>query len=153
MRITKYSVQLVREKAINYDLGNERITNPHIATKIVNHIFNLENQCEEHLVMLALDTKNRVVGIFDIHTGSISSSIISTKSILTRALLCNAKSIMIFHNHPSGIVEPSNEDILITRKLAQASNLLDITLLDHIIIGEDDNFYSINSHHRSAFSV
>ena len=152
MRITKYSVQLVREKAINYDLGDERITNPHIATKIVNSIFNLENQCEENLVMLALDTKNRVVGIFDIHRGTISSSLISTKSILTRALLCNAKSIMIFHNHPSGCVEPSNEDVQITRKLAQASNLLDITLLDHIIIGEN-NFYSINSHHRSVFSV
>lgn len=153
MRITKYSVQLVREKAINYDLGDERITNPYIAMQVVNKIFNLNNQCEENLVMLALDTKNRVVGAFNVHIGTINSSLISSKSILTRALLCNAKSMMLFHNHPSGVIEPSQEDILITRKLAQASDLLDITLLDHIIIGEDDSYYSINSHHRSAFSV
>ena len=153
MRITKYSVQLVKEKAMNYDLGDERITNPYIAMQVVNNIFNLNNQCEENLVMLALDTKNRVVGAFNVHVGTISSSLVSTKSILTRALLCNAKSIMIFHNHPSGVIEPSTEDIQITRKLAQASNLLDITLLDHIIIGEDDSYYSINSHHRSVFSV
>ena len=69
---------------------------------------------------------------------------VSIRSIFSRAILCNANSIIVAHNHPSGIVKPSHEDISITRRIKEASEILDIKLIDHIIIGED-SYYSFKN--------
>lgn len=97
--------------------------------------------------MLALDTKLKVVGAFDIHTGTQKSSLVSTKSIFTRAMLCNANSIIIAHNHPSGNPNPSMDDIHITNKIKEAGEILDINLQDHVIIGDND-YYSFKQEGR-----
>ena len=140
MRIAKYGVQLVKESASNYNVSNESLTNPLMVTKLLNEIFNLENQTDEHFVMLALNTKNRVIGAFEICVGTIDTSLVNVRGILQRALLCNASRIMISHNHPSGEPNPSKADKDTTKKIKQACELMGITLLDHIIIGEDDMF-------------
>lgn len=140
MRISKYKVELVKESASNYDVSNESLTNPLIVAKLLNEIFNLENQTDEHFVMLALNTKNRVIGAFEICVGTIDTSLVNVRGIMQRALLCNASRIMIAHNHPSGEPNPSKADKDVTIKIKQACELMGITLLDHIIIGEDDMF-------------
>lgn len=136
-RITKYDVRLVKESASLYNYDEKELTNPYVVSKLLNEIFDMENLCEEHFVMLALDSKLRVVGAFDIHTGTINSSVVSIRSIFSRAILCNANSIIVAHNHPSGVVNPSNEDISITQRIKEAGEILDIKLQDHIVIGED----------------
>ena len=146
-RITKYDVRLVKESASNYDYDYVKLRNPYMVCQLINTIFDLENMCEEHLVMLALDTKLKVVGAFDIHTGTQKSSLVSTKSIFTRAMLCNANSIIIAHNHPSGNPNPSMDDIHITNKIKEAGEILDITLQDHIIVGDND-YYSFKQEGR-----
>ena len=146
-RITKYDVRLVKESASNYDYDYVKLRNPYMVCQLVNTIFDLENMCEEHLVMLALDTKLKVVGAFDIHTGTQKSSLVSTKSIFTRAMLCNANSIIIAHNHPSGNPYPSMDDIHITNKIKEAGEILDITLQDHIVVGDND-YYSFKQEGR-----
>lgn len=140
MRISKYKVELVKESASNYDVSNESLTNPLIVAKLLNEIFNLENQTDEHFVMLCLNTKNKIIGAFEICIGTINTSLVNIRGIMQRALLCNASRIMIAHNHPSGEPNPSKEDKDTTKKIKQACELMGITLLDHIIIGEQDMF-------------
>ena len=140
-RVTKYDVRLVKESSSLYDYDQKQLNNPYAVSCMLNEIFDMENLCEEHFVMLALDTKLKVVGAFDIHVGTSKSSPVSAKSVFTRAMLCNANSIIVAHNHPSGDTHPSRDDVNITRTLEKAGEILDIKLQDHIIIG-DDSYYS-----------
>ena len=140
-RVTKYDVRLVKESSSLYDYDQRALNNSYAVLCMLNEIFDMENLCEEHFVMLALDTKLKVVGAFDIHAGTSKSSPVSAKSVFTRAMLCNANSIIVAHNHPSGDTHPSRDDINITRTLEKAGEILDIKLQDHIIIG-DDSYYS-----------
>ena len=144
-RVTKYDVRLVKESSSLYDYDEKKLTNPQAVADLLNEIFDMENLCDEHFVMLALSSKLRVVGAFDVHTGTINSSMVSMRSLFSRAMLCNANSIIVAHNHPSGVVKPSREDDSITRRIKEAGELLDIKLLDHLIIGEDC-YYSYNNH-------
>ena len=146
-RVTKYDVRLVKESSSLYDYDQKVLNNPYAVSCMLNEIFDMECLCEEHFVMLALDSKLRVVGAFDIHTGTINSSLVSMRSLFSRAMLCNANSIIVAHNHPSGIVKPSGEDINLTRRIKEAGEILDIKLQDHIIIGED-SYYSFNNEGR-----
>ena len=88
-------------------------------------------------MMLALDTKNKVIGIFEISRGSLNASIIHPRDIFQRAILVNAASVILVHNHPSGDPTPSPEDIALTKKLVEAGRVMDITVLDHVIVGEE----------------
>ena len=146
-RVTKYDVRLVKESSSLYDYDQRALNNPYAVSCMLNDIFDMECLCEEHFVMLALDSKLRVVGAFDIHTGTINSSLVSMRSLFSRAMLCNANSIMVAHNHPSGVVSPSSEDIELTRRVREAGEILDIKLQDHIIIGED-SYYSFKNEGR-----
>ena len=143
-RVTKYDVRLVKESASLYNYDEKKLNNPYVVAKLLNEIFDMECLCEEHFVMLALDSKLRVVGAFDIHTGTINSSVVSIRSIFSRAIVCNANFIIVAHNHPSGVVKPSKEDISITGRIQEAGEILDIKLVDHIIIGEED-YYSFKN--------
>ena len=146
-RVTKYDVRLVKESSSLYDYDEKKLSNPYAVACMLNEIFDMENLCEQHSVLLALDSKLRVVGAFDIHTGTINSSLVSMRSLFSRAMSCNANSIIVAHNHPSGVVKPSGEDINLTRRIREASEILDIKLQDHIIIGED-SYYSFNNEGR-----
>ena len=137
-RVTKYDVRLVKESSSLYDYDQKQLNNPYAVSCMLNEIFDMENLCEEHFVMLALDTKLKVVGAFDIHAGTSKSSPVSAKSVFTRAMLCNANSIIVAHNHPSGDSHPSRDDVNITRTLEKAGKILDIRVIDHIIIGDGD---------------
>lgn len=142
MRITKYSVQLVKEENKTYqvpkDISKLMVSSRNIVADVVNKVFKLDRQTDEHFVMLALDTKNKIVGGFVITIGTINSSLVNTRGIFQRALLCNASKIILAHNHPSGNVEPSREDISVTKNISKCGELLGIELLDHIIIGDND---------------
>lgn len=92
---------------------------------------------QEQLRVLLLDTKNRVLGQRVIYQGNVSSSMIRAAEVFRAAVVEAVPSIIITHNHPSNDPNPSPEDILITRKLKQAADLLDIDLLDHVVIGGD----------------
>lgn len=137
--ITKYTVQLVKEHAALYaydtDVFEKSVIKPEEAARLINEIFHLDVAAEEHMVMLCLNAKCRIVGAFEISSGSLSASIVHPREVFKRAMLCNAYSIILCHNHPSENSEPSGEDIKITERLKQAGELLGIHVLDHIIIG------------------
>lgn len=94
----------------------------------------------EHFKILILDTKNNVRSIENISTGSLNSSIVHPREVFRICVKKSASSIILVHNHPSGEVEPSHEDIILTNRLDECGKLLGIKILDHIIIG--DSYFS-----------
>lgn len=94
----------------------------------------------EHFFVAYLSRSNAVIFLKKLSTGGMNGTVIDVKVILRYALICKAQNIILCHNHPSEIMEPSKEDKSITSKIKLACQTLDITLLDHIIISEDKYF-------------
>ncbi|RZK65296.1 MAG: DNA repair protein [Pedobacter sp.] len=92
----------------------------------------------EQAKMILLNRNNRVLGIVDLSTGGGGSTVMDSRVIFSIALKATATSLILAHNHPSGNVRPSNEDIRLTEKLKQAAKLLDIVIHDHLIISENN---------------
>ncbi|MBO8161113.1 MAG: JAB domain-containing protein [Thermosipho sp. (in: Bacteria)] len=137
-------LKVVKEKGARYDVP-KKVTCPDDIKKIAIEVLELDEQAEEVLALVTLDTKLKVTGVFEVSRGSINSSIVHPREIFKRAMLVNASSIAILHNHPSGDPKPSKEDNKITRRLQEAGNLLGIELIDHVIIG-DDSYFSYKEH-------
>jgi DNA repair protein RadC len=91
---------------------------------------------QEHLRVILLDTRNRVLGIVEIYKGSVNSSQIHVGEIFKNAIRRNAPAVIVVHNHPSGDPTPSPDDVVVTRAIVQAGKLLDVDVLDHMIIGQ-----------------
>lgn len=137
---TKYSIKTIK-------LGLKVRDNPATAIKeasavyrIAQDLYNRLDVDQEHFSIFALNQSNAITGFKVIHSGSINESLISLSSVFRFALLMGAVSIILIHNHPSGILTPSLDDKNLTSKAVNAGKLLDIKILDHIILG--DGFYS-----------
>ena len=131
-RLPRYKVTLAREGSC---------VSAHNAIRSPEDIFAImaqeyENAVVETAQMLALDTKNKIIGVFTISTGSLNASIIHPRDVFQRAILSNAAAVVLVHNHPSGDPTPSPEDMELTRRLVEAGKMLDIEVLDHVVIGE-----------------
>lgn len=101
----------------------------------------LGNTDREHFVVLLLDRKNKVIGMNTVSIGSLTASVVHPREVLKPAILCNAAAFICGHNHPSGDPAPSQEDRVLTARLKEASKLLGIDLLDHIILGDGSQQY------------
>jgi len=95
----------------------------------------------EEFWMLLLNKANKIIKKINISEGGISGTVADPKKIFKLALENNATSIILSHNHPSGNIQPSDSDLKLTKKLVDAGKLLDISVLDHVIIG-DEKYYS-----------
>jgi DNA repair protein RadC len=96
----------------------------------------------EVLLVLVLNTKNQVIAIHRSHIGTIDSAVVSGREIFKSAILNNGASIVIVHNHPSGIVSPSEADRNLTDTIYKLGEMMQIPLLDHLIVGWQEGFYS-----------
>ena len=90
---------------------------------------------EEFLVVL-LDGKGRTMGYNVVSVGSLTASLVHLREVFKPAIIGNAASLILVHNHPSGDPEPSAEDRALTRRFKEAGDLLGIRVLDHIVIGD-----------------
>ena len=81
-----------------------------------------------------------------LYIGTINSTVVHPREIFKEAYMRSASSIVVLHNHPSGNVEPSRNDINITTKLKRSCEMLDIPLLDHIIVSSSEKYYSFKEH-------
>ena len=140
--LPRYRLELVREKASRYDADDKRVSTPEDARRVLELMFQFEKQAEEIFAMLVLDTKNQIIGGFEVSRGSVNSSIVHPREVFKRAILVNASSIIIAHNHPSGDVEPSHEDIVLTNRLQEGGRLLGVSIMDHIVCGMGGKYYS-----------
>jgi len=94
-------------------------------------------QSQEHFAVIALDQLNGVLDVETVHIGSVGSSIVHPRDVLRFAIQNGATSIIISHCHPSFTCKPSPEDVSVTERLAKACKIVNITLVDHIIVGGD----------------
>ena len=135
-RITTYDVKLVKEESKLYEVNSVMVNSVSAASEMIELVCNLNDSTVEKFGIICLDTKNKVIGIHIIGVGGLASCNVEIRGIFQRALLNNAMSIILFHNHPSGDPTPSAEDIAITRKIVEAGNVMTIKVLDHIICGD-----------------
>lgn len=150
MRLTIYKTELnddlhtklVKEKAYNYDIEN--LNNPSVIVNTMNNIFRMNKMSEEYLYMIALNTKCKPLGFFEISHGTANCSLSNPREIFNRLLLCGANAFVLIHNHPSGDTTPSHEDIQVCNRIQQCSELMGIDFLDNIIIG--NSYYSFREH-------
>ncbi|MFZ0471637.1 MAG: JAB domain-containing protein [Bacteroidales bacterium] len=98
---------------------------------------------QETFSILLLNHKNSVLGIADLSKGGITATIIDPRVVFQYALKAHATGIILAHNHPSSNPTPSEADVAITKKLADAGKLLDIQVLDHLILLGDHTYYSL----------
>uniref|UniRef100_A0A832G7W1 JAB domain-containing protein n=1 Tax=Ignavibacterium album TaxID=591197 RepID=A0A832G7W1_9BACT len=111
---------------------DKKITSPSDVAEI--YIPLLKNETKEQFWVLCLNNSNKIIKQETISIGNLNSSVVHQREVFKVAIDNNAASLILMHNHPSGNTEPSNEDIVITRKLVEAGKIMDIPIFDHIII-------------------
>lgn len=131
-RIDIVHVELVKEKSLLY--SNRKVRSPQDVAVLFREF--LGEVDREYFLVMCLNTKNEPTHLNVCHIGSLNASIIHPREVLKPAILSNAASIMVCHNHPSGECTPSPEDIEVTERLKEASQIIGVELLDHIILGE-----------------
>ncbi|EBZ5771705.1 DNA repair protein RadC [Salmonella enterica subsp. enterica serovar Redlands] len=113
----------------------------------------LWEQDREHFLVLFLDSQNRLITAEKLFSGSLTSVEVHPRIIARKALLLNARSIILAHNHPSGDVHPSKDDLLITQRIQKVLALLDIRVLDHLIISACGGYWSLAEHGQMADEI
>ncbi len=140
VRINVVGIQLVKERTMNYAYGR-KIGSPHDAARLLADY--LDEQDREHFVVLISDTKHQVQAIHTVAVGSLNACIVHPREVFKPAVLNNAAAIVVCHNHPSGDPAPSQEDIDVTKRLVEAGQILGIEVLDHIILGANNQYVSL----------
>ena len=134
-----YRVVLVRESTTP-EPPSTPVRKSSEAAKAVRPLF--EKIDREQFVVLLLDAQHKAVGINLVSLGSLTATVVHPREAFKAAILANAAAVIVAHNHPSGSVEPSQEDIELSRRLREAGELLGIRVLDSIVLGEGDSIYS-----------
>ena len=105
------------------------------------------NLVKEHMFAIWLNTDKRINGFEIISIGDLKSCIVTPREVFRSAIINNCDSIILAHNHPSGNLEPSREDILITQKLVECGKIIGIGIIDHIIFSLD-GYYALSEKHN-----
>jgi len=122
---------------IQEESGAYLFGNPLTCSQTVYDTFRfLQQETKEHFLALHLDSKNRLVCVDHVASGSLSACVVHPREVYKSALLSSAAAMVLLHNHPSGDTTPSREDLELTSRLKEAGELLGIRLLDHLIVGE-----------------
>lgn len=126
-------ILMVRDGKLPY--RPHQITGSQDAAKLVTSY--LAGADREYFVVLLLDAKNKINAINTVATGTLNQALVHPREVFKPAILANAASMILAHNHPSGDPSPSLEDIEVTLKLVEAGRLLGIEVLDHIVLGDE----------------
>lgn len=127
----------VREEARNYlreETRGEVLSTPSKTREFLQEM--LAGRKHEHMLGVFMDTRHRVIDSVEMFHGTIDSAHVHPRVVVEHALRLNAATVIVAHNHPSGVAEPSRADIALTRQLRDALGLLDMRILDHFIVGE-----------------
>lgn len=116
------------------------ITNSHMVSREMRDIKNWE---KEAFVAFYLDTQNKIISREILCIGTLDTVMVHPRDVFRTAIVRNAKSVIVAHNHPSGKTEPSDEDLRITKELKKAGDVLHIRLLDHVIVSKE-GYYSLS---------
>ena len=140
--ISIYRVSLVKDKTVSF--GNVRLANSQQAQALIQNLILTKGQPDrEQFVVALLNAKNEVVGLNIVSVGALSSAPVHPREVLKPAILANSAAMILCHNHPSNDLEPSPDDIAITKKIIRAAEIIGIQVHEHLIINmDDDRYYS-----------
>jgi len=117
----------------------------------INEAIDAYNLVKEHLtaldremfVVASIDTRNKLLGLHMVSLGTLNQNLVHPREVFKTPILLNASRLILFHNHPSGNSDPSDNDIKITKRLCEVGKLIGIPIIDHIIVGQN-RFYSFS---------
>ncbi|MDF2486253.1 MAG: hypothetical protein K0R46_2421 [Herbinix sp.] len=127
--------ELTRRMAKENMRDSIRLTTPQNVADY--YMQDMRHLTREQVLLIMLDSKNKLIKDMVISEGTVNTSIMPTREVFVQAVKQEAVNIILLHNHPSGDPTPSAEDIRVTKRLAEAGNLIGISLMDHIIIGDN----------------
>ena len=141
----KQTASFIREVHMTFKSMDTRLIHTNSPRSVADFLISeLSEQVSEHFVVLMVNNKNMVVKYDVVSKGTISESIVHPREVFRSAVKPLASGIIIAHNHPSGTVYPSRQDIETTKRIHEAGKIMGIPLLDHIIVGFDtQEFYSM----------
>jgi DNA repair protein RadC len=102
----------------------------------------------EHFVSFHLDARNQIIGYQIVSHGTLTASLVHPREVFKAALIANSNALIVAHNHPAGSLDPSTEDIEVTKTLIKAGELLGVKVIDHIIVSSNGNMSLRESHPR-----
>ncbi len=138
LAVAELSKRISREK-----VDKTKITSPqNVSALLLEEMRYLK---KEVFKTVLLDTKNNIISINDVSVGCLDSTVVHPREVFVDAIKNSSSAIILVHNHPSGEVEPSSEDINITDRIIECGKIIGIRVLDHIIIG-DGNYLSFKEH-------
>jgi DNA repair protein RadC len=144
-KVKKSMVSYIREIKAQYTaLNTERIklADPKAVVSFIKS--QIGDECREHFITLCVNMKNEVLSYSLVSIGTVSEAIVHPREVFTPAILSGASGIIISHNHPSGLLQPSSQDMTTTKRMCDAGKIIGIPVFDHIIVGFDsDDYYSI----------
>lgn len=143
-RVDIVSLKLVKESSVLYE--TRKISNPYDAYRLAKNF--LANSDREKFVVVCLDTKSQPVSIEVVSIGNVNSTMVHPREVFKVAVLSNASKIICFHNHPSGSTNFSKEDEVITNRLKKCGEILGIELVDHIVVGNNDKYFSFKENFK-----
>ena len=123
---------------------HQKVTSPQSLANVLQAILDNESEIDkqkEHLWTIGLNTKNVVQYVELVSLGILDASLVHPREVFRLAVSKGVSSIVVGHNHPSGDITPSKEDLAVTKRLREAGQVLGIPVLDHVIIGQG-SFYS-----------
>ena len=130
----KAAIELGRRLTLESPEERPTVNSPADAAALV--VYEMSALEQEHLRVILLDRRNRVLETAEIYKGSVNSSQVRVGEIFKEAIRKNASALIVVHNHPSGDPTPSPDDVAVTRAIVQAGKLMDVDVLDHMVIGQ-----------------
>lgn len=130
------SVRLVKDSSV---ISKIRITDPESAIKVMGEVF--KELDREVVGVINLKTDGTPINCHIVSVGSLNTSVVEPREMLKASILSNACSMIMLHNHPSGDISPSIQDIAVTDRMAKVCKMIGIPLLDHVIVGGDNKSY------------
>jgi DNA repair protein RadC len=144
--ISTYRIALVRDRRVAFEQC--QLINSQQSQPLIRKLIESQGQPDrEQFCVILLNSKNEIIGLNIVSTGDLSSAKVHPREVLKPAILSNSAAMILCHNHPSGNLSPSPEDIEITTVIVQASKIMGIQVHEHLIISmHDDRYFSFADH-------
>jgi len=140
-RVSQFRLMLVKDGPAISTTWDRQVREPQDVARFMAPL--AANLDREMFWVLMLDARNKVTGLHVVSVGSLTSTIVHPREVWKAAILANAASVILCHNHPSGEPTPSTEDLALTARLLAVGELVGIRLLDHVVLGADGSFRSL----------
>ena len=138
-KLDQVAIRMVKERPL---ISDEPVNSPEKVVKLVYEF--LKDYDREVFAVINFQTNLQPINMNIVSVGALNASMVHPREMLKSIVLSNAAAVMMVHNHPSGQVQPSAEDISVTAKMSQLMKLMEVTLLDHIILGPGEQYYSFH---------